>query len=64
MLQPLIGQRPDQADRTRTPTLRHQLLALPGRIIRHARGITLRLAPGQRTLRQALAALRALPRPG
>ncbi len=64
MLQPLIGQRPDQADRTRTPTLRHQLLALPGRIIRHARGITLRLAPGQHTLRQALAALRALPRPG
>lgn len=65
MLQPLIGQRPDHATRTRAPTLRHQLLALPGRIIRHARGITLRLGPlGDRVLKPALAALRALPRPG
>lgn len=43
MLQPLTGRRPDHAMRTRTPTVRHQLLALPGRILRHARGITLRL---------------------
>ena len=65
MLQPLIGQRPDHAGRTRTPTVRHQLIALPGRIVRHARGITLRLgAAGGRLLPAALAALRALPRPG
>ncbi len=65
MLQPLIGQRPDHAARTRTRTLRHQLLALPGRILRHARGLTLRLgAAGNQLLPPALAALRALPRPG
>lgn len=63
MLQPLIGRRPDYAERSRTPRLRHQLLALPGRILRHARAITLRLAPGQHRLQQALTMLRALPRP-
>ena len=65
MLQPLIGRRPDHAGRTCTPTVRHQLLALPGRILRRARGITLRLGTaGDRLLPAALTALRALPRPG
>ena len=60
MLQPLICRRPDHADRTRTPTVRHQLLALSGRILRHARGIALRLgAAGDRLLPAALTALRA-----
>jgi len=64
MLQPLVGRRPDHATRTRTPTLRHQLLALPGRILRHARGLTLRLGTaGDQLLPPALTALRALPRP-
>lgn len=65
MLQPLIGRRPDHALRTRPPTIRHQLLALPGRILHHARGVTLRLGTaGNRLLPPALAALRGLSRPG
>ena len=64
MLQPLIGLRPDQALRGRTPTLRRQLLAVAGRILYHARGITLRLPAGHTALPDALAALAALARPG
>ncbi len=48
----------------RIATLRHRLLNLPGRLIRHARGRTLRLPPDQTTLPAALAQLRALPAPG
>ncbi len=44
MLQSLSGL-DDIAGRARSPRLRHQLLATPARIIRHARNITLRLPP-------------------
>jgi len=44
-------------------TLRHRLVRIPGRLIRHARGLTLRLPPGQYLLAEILARLRALPTP-
>ncbi len=49
--------------RTRITTLRHQLLAVPGRLTSHARGLTLRLPPGHQRLRAVLKQLRALPAP-
>jgi len=64
MLQALIGWHAHHGDRTRTPTLRHRLLTIPGRILRHARGITLRLPPGHTAITDALHKLRALPPPG
>jgi len=64
MLQALIGWHAHHGDRTRTPTLRHRLLTIPGRILRHARGITLRLPPGHTTIPDALRLLQALPPPG
>jgi hypothetical protein len=42
-------------------TLRWRLIAVPARLVRHARGISLRLPPGQHLLAQVLARLRALP---
>ena len=65
MLQALTGldrqtHAPGQA---RIATLRHQLLHVPGRLIRHARGLALRLPPDQQTLRAVLHRLRALPAP-
>jgi len=45
MLQALTGPDPRTGGRTRIATLRHRLLAVPGRLIRHARGLTLRLPP-------------------
>jgi len=48
-------------DRARLGTLRHRLLLVPARIVRHARGITLRLPPGQQLLNQVLNRLRKLP---
>ena len=42
-------------------TLRHRLLMVPARLVRHAGQIVLRLPPGQRLLAQALARLRRLP---
>ena len=42
-------------------TLRRRLLAVPARLVRHARGLTLRLPPGQQLLAEILARLRALP---
>ncbi len=45
-------------------TLRHRLIAIPARLIRHARTLTLRPAPGHRDLlRDILDRLRALPAP-
>jgi len=61
MLQALIGWHAHHGDRTRTPTLRHRLLTIPGRILRHARGITLRLPTGHTAITDALRLLRALP---
>lgn len=42
-------------------TLRRRLLAVPARLVRHARGLTLRLPPGDNLLAEVLARLRALP---
>jgi hypothetical protein len=42
-------------------TLRWRLLTVPARLVRHARGLTLRLPPGQHLLAEVLARLRALP---
>ena len=42
-------------------TLRHRLVRIPGRLLRHARGLTLRLPPGHHLLAEILARLRALP---
>lgn len=44
-------------------TLRWRLLAVPARLVRHARSHTLRLPPGQDLLAEILARLRALPHP-
>lgn len=42
-------------------TLRRRLIAVPARVVRHARGLTLRLPPGDQLLAEVLACLRALP---
>jgi hypothetical protein len=44
-------------------TLRWRLIAVPGRLIRHARHLVLRLPPGHGLLPEVLARLRALPVP-
>ena len=44
-------------------TLRWRLIAVPGRLIRHARHLILRLPPGHSLLHEVLARLRALPAP-
>jgi hypothetical protein len=44
-------------------TLRWRLVRVPGRLVRHARGLTLRLPPGHYLLAEILARLRALPTP-
>jgi len=44
-------------------TLRWRLIAVPGRLIRHARHLTLRLPPGHWLLPEVLARLRELPLP-
>jgi hypothetical protein len=44
-------------------TLRWRLIAVPGRLIRHARHMTLRLPPGHSLLPEILARLRDLPAP-
>jgi hypothetical protein len=42
-------------------TLRHRLLCVPARLIRHASQLTLRLSPGHHLLTEILTRLRALP---
>jgi hypothetical protein len=44
-------------------TLQWRLVCVPGRLVRHARGLTLRLPPGGLLLAEILARLRALPTP-
>jgi Transposase DDE domain group 1 len=44
-------------------TLRWRLIAVPGRLTRHARHLTLRLPPGHSLLPEVLARLRELPAP-
>jgi len=51
----------DGHGRAHLGTLRHRLLAVPARVIRHAGKITLRLPPGQQLLSRVLARLRQLP---
>jgi hypothetical protein len=51
----------DGRGRAHLGTLRHRLLTVPARLIRHAGQATLRLPPGQQLLAQVLARLRRLP---
>lgn len=51
----------DGRGRAHLGTLRHQLLTVPARLIRHAGQVTLRLPPGHQLLAQVLARLRRLP---
>jgi len=51
----------DGRGRAHLGTLRHQLLMVPARLVRHAGQVTLRLPPGQHLLAQVLARLRRLP---
>jgi hypothetical protein len=44
-------------------TLRWRLIAVPGRVIRHARHLVLRLPPGHYLLPEVLTRLRELPAP-
>jgi hypothetical protein len=44
-------------------TLRRRLIAVPGRLVRHAGQLILRLPPGDHLLAEVLARLRALPVP-
>ena len=44
-------------------TLRWRLIAVPGRLVRHARHLILRLPPGHGLLPEVLARLRDLPAP-
>lgn len=60
MLQSLTGLDTEHG-RARHARLRHELLRVPARVIRHARGLTLRLPPGRQLLPTVLARLRALP---
>jgi hypothetical protein len=52
-----------RAGKAMIATLRWRLVRIPGRLIRHARGLTLRLPAGQYLLAEILARLRALPAP-
>jgi len=54
---------PRGAGRMRIATLRHHLLAIPGRLTRHAHEHLLHLPPHHRLLPQVLTGLRALPTP-
>ena len=42
-------------------TLRHRLIRVPARLVRHAGALTLRLPPGHHLLDEVLARIRALP---
>jgi hypothetical protein len=42
-------------------TLRHRLIRVPGRLVRHAGALHLRLPPGHHLLQEVLARLRTLP---
>lgn len=42
-------------------TLRHRLICVPARLIRHAGTLTLRLPPGYQLLDEVLTRIRALP---
>ena len=52
-----------RAGKAMISTLRWRLVRVPARLIRHARGLILRLPPGRHLLAEILARLRALPTP-
>ena len=60
MIQSLIGLDTERG-RVRAARFRHELLRVPARVIRHARGLTLRLPPGRQLLPEVLTRLRELP---
>ena len=51
----------DGRGRAHLGTLRHRLLTVPARLVRHAGQTTLRLPPGRQLLAQVLSRLRRLP---
>src|SRR6266496_1196177 len=51
----------DGRGRAHLGTLRHRLLNVPARLVRHAGQVTLRLPPGRHLLAQVLSRLRRLP---
>lgn len=59
VLQALTGI--DTHGRAHGARLRHDLLCVPARLVRHGRQLTLRLPPGRDLLPQVLARIRALP---
>ncbi len=63
LLQALTGIDTGEHGRAHGDRLRHQLLRVPARVVRHARGLTLRLPPGHTLLPQVMATLQALPAP-
>jgi hypothetical protein len=48
-------------DHAHAARLRHELLCVPARLVHHARGLTLRLPPGEQLLPTVLARIRELP---
>jgi len=61
LLQAITGL--DTAGRAHGERLRRELLNVPARVIRHARGLQLRLPPGPQILPEVLAGPRLLPTP-
>ncbi|MEI2775149.1 MAG: transposase [Tetrasphaera sp.] len=59
LLQALTGI--DQRHRAHGARLRHELLCVPARIVRHGRQLILRLPPDRQLLPTVLARIRALP---
>jgi hypothetical protein len=59
LLQALTGL--DDHARAHAARLRHELLCVPARLVHHARGLTLRLPPGEQLLPTVLARIRELP---
>ena len=59
----ILAGRGVRGGRAMIATLRWRLIAVPGRLIRHARHLILRLPPGHELLPEILARLRELPAP-
>ncbi len=63
LLQAITGIDTGKHGRAHGDRLRHELLRVPARVIRHARELTVRLPPGHHLLPQVMTDLRALPAP-
>ena len=63
LLQAITGIDTGKQGRAHGDRLRQQLLRVPARVPRHARGLTLRLPPGQTLPPEVMADLHALPAP-